>query len=877
MVATRAGAAHTNTSRSVISQAGSNLLVNAGAEVGDPSANGWDAVTIPGWRVLRGLPTVVGYGTPRYPSPTTHGPKRRGDNLFVGGAGGTSALAQLVPVRYPSGRPRPRRVSFTASAWLGASGRVSDEASLRVWFLGRHGADLGHAVVGPVTQADRHGSTELLRRSTTGILPGGTAAIRVELILATEANDFDGPYAPRRGFDRAEADDVSLDLSAPVRRPPPVRPPRPKVPHFDHVFLFYMENQDYRSIIGNTKRAPFINSLLPKASLLSNLYAEAHPSDANYLAFAAGSALGLPLTDPLEENPTFTLDAKNIGDTVVAAHETWKGYLQSANGPCDDTVHDQYWDDDLPFLYFKDIRGRPDYCAAHVTPLTQMTTDLKHTSSTPNFSWIGADDCFDMEGCGVKAGDTFLKSTMSQIFRSPAWTTQRSLIILTWDEDLYAKERPAQRVPTIVLGSEGVKRGYVSHHRYTHYSLLRTTEAALGLRTLTKNDLYASPLNDVFGPVGRTRIAISGDDPVLPAMLAPPQIAARKVARGQSDFPTSDGPVAYVVNSLSGTVIPIDIATNKVGTPIHVGLHPQAIAITPNGHTAYVADWSSGSVTPIDTATNRARAPIHVGSHPRAIAITPNGHTAYVADWGSGTVTPINIATNTAGPPIHVGSYPQAITITPNGHTAYVANWGSSSVSAIDTATNTAGTPIHTGSYPFAIAVTPNGQTAYVADWGSNDVTPIDTASNTAGPRIPTGRAPDAIAFGPMGRTAYVVDSDSNEVTPIDTASNTAGAPIVVGYSPSGIAVGPAGKTAYVVNTISGTVTPINTATNRPGWPISVGRYKYPIDIVMTPGGFAEVVDTYSGEVSRIDTRTNRTAKPPLAVGSFPVAIAIRP
>ena len=46
----------------------------------------------------------------------------------------------------------------------------------------------------------------------------------------------------------------------------------------------------------------------------------------------------------------------------------------------------------------------------------------------------------------------------------------------------------------LVLGSTGVRHGYVSRVRYTHYSLLRTIEAALGLRTLTGNDRYAQPV-----------------------------------------------------------------------------------------------------------------------------------------------------------------------------------------------------------------------------------------------------------------------------------------------------------------------------------------------------------------------------------------------
>jgi hypothetical protein len=52
-----------------------NLLRNAGAESGAVSLHGWDAVTIPGWSVAAGLPTVVRYGDRGFPKvPMTAAP-----------------------------------------------------------------------------------------------------------------------------------------------------------------------------------------------------------------------------------------------------------------------------------------------------------------------------------------------------------------------------------------------------------------------------------------------------------------------------------------------------------------------------------------------------------------------------------------------------------------------------------------------------------------------------------------------------------------------------------------------------------------------------------------------------------------------------------
>ena len=56
---------------------GSNLLLNPGAQTGAASAQGWDAVTIPGWQVSSGLPTVVHYGVPHLAQATGRWPGPR--------------------------------------------------------------------------------------------------------------------------------------------------------------------------------------------------------------------------------------------------------------------------------------------------------------------------------------------------------------------------------------------------------------------------------------------------------------------------------------------------------------------------------------------------------------------------------------------------------------------------------------------------------------------------------------------------------------------------------------------------------------------------------------------------------------------------------
>ena len=854
-----------------------NLLVNPNATAGDVSAQGWDAVTIPGWQVAAGLPTVVRYGTLGFPRAEGAWPAGRGQ-IFAGGAGGTARLTQSLSLQLPSGKTAPQGTHYQLSAWLG--GTQTSSAELTVRFLDAKNHRLASRTIGPVGRT-RHAT--FAPRSATGVLPAGTRSAQVTIVLATSLTNFNGPDAPQTGYNRAVAADLDLTVAAPVVRPAALTPSAAQVPSYQHVFLFYFENEDLNEIIGNTKQAPYMNSLLRQGTLLSQFYAEEHPSDGNYLALAGGSTFGVPLDDPEEENPQYTIQAPDIGDLIDSAHETWKTYLQSANGPCDDTVHTYYWNDDQPMLYFADVRDRPAYCADHVVPLASLQSDLASADTTPNFAWVAPDDCSDMEGCGIAAGDAFLAKELGEIMASPAWLTQRSLAIITFDEDAQDYQHPAQRVPTIILGSDGVRAGYVSSVRYTHYSLLRTIEAALGLGTLTANDRYAQPLNDVFDP--DTNSASSADQArtgtaeaasltsaQLPAEPQSPNAAQAAAQAQQATGTTPHQPTAWVANYGSATVTPVNLTTREAGRAINVGAAPDAVVVTPNGRTVYVANGGSGTVTPITAATGRAGSPIHTGGDPAALAVTPNGRTVYVANEASGTVTPINTATNTAGPPIPAGSGPKAIAITPNGRNAYVVDWTGGTVTPINTATNTPGPPINVGSFPSAIAITPNGKTAYVANYGSDTVTPIHTASNSAGPPIPAGYAPNSLAVAADGSRLYVVDGNTDKVTPILIATNRPGHTIPVGYSPVAITTG--GPTAYVVNSISGTLTPLAAAGNtaRAGAPISVGLYSYPTAAAIS-GSTAVVLDTYAGQVSLVNTET-RHVYAPITVGDFPVAVA---
>ncbi len=202
---------------------GENLLRDPGAQTGAASVQGWDSVTIPGWTVVRGLPTVVRYGTAGFPAAYGSFPAARGGQLFAGGLGGTAVLRQVIRLRPASGGQLARGTRFALSAWLGGTG--SSRAGVTVRFRSAAGRVLSTASIGPVGLVGSLGHRRLARRAESGGVPSGAVSAQVDLRLATSLRGADGGNSPFVGYDKAVADALRFSVSAPVARPAPVRPP----------------------------------------------------------------------------------------------------------------------------------------------------------------------------------------------------------------------------------------------------------------------------------------------------------------------------------------------------------------------------------------------------------------------------------------------------------------------------------------------------------------------------------------------------------------------------------------------------------------------------------------------------------------------------
>ena len=507
---------------------GANLVLDGDAEAATCTSSGYDASTNPGWTVTSGAPNAVCVNnTGGFPGSSAPG-VQPGNAYFTGGARGDGSMTQTVSVASIASTDRRRRrdvrpVGVARRLWLAERPRrAGRELPQRQRGRPRHEpARPGHR--NRPRQRDVAAAARCKRCD-----PGRHALdqARSELHL-------------RGGLDHRRLRDAIALTTTPATTAATLAPPASTVPAFDHVFVVMMENENYSStsntvdggtgIVGNPQ-APYLNQLASADALLTNYAAITHNSDPNYFAIAAGDTFGHSAGSGAATSnciTTCTFNAPSLGDRLEAVGKSWNQYTDGATGDCDTGSHGYYLPDEAPFYYFPRMKSDATYCRAHWKPLTTLATDLASAFTTPSFAWLAADDCEDMESCGVTAGDTWLSRTLPTVFNSPAWTTQRSLLILAFDED--GNNYPGgfglgqtNQVVTIVAGSPGlVQSTYGSPVRYDHYGAARTIEQALGLTPMTNNDRYAVPFNDFF------RWLLSGSIAVQPS---PSRSESRPVA-----------------------------------------------------------------------------------------------------------------------------------------------------------------------------------------------------------------------------------------------------------------------------------------------------------------------------------------------------------
>ncbi len=265
----------------------------------------------------------------------------------------------------------------------------------------------------------------------------------------------------------------------------------------------------------------------------------------------------------------------------------------------------------------------------------------------------------------------------------------------------------------------------------------------------------------------------------------------------------------------SGSLIPIDLALNKVLPAIPLPFQPVAVTMGNTGSDAYVVG-DAGEMAQVDMVAMKVIKVVNLIPNQNAyldsIALTPNGLGAVVVDDGSSSAG--NLALILSLPSLKIiasinitndpGAYLNDVVISNNGVSAWVLNggYGDGTITPIDIATATRGGVISVGGGPLALQISLDQKTCYVVNGdtgGGNLVVPVDISGGI----FQTGRsgsAPiqvgggvndylDAIALTSDGGVAIVVDRENGLLYPISLSASLSGKPIAIGHSPISISI----------------------------------------------------------------------------------------
>ena len=304
------------------------------------------------------------------------------------------------------------------------------------------------------------------------------------------------------------------------------------VSHYDHIIVIIEENKGYGTVFDHGY-APAISDLAKTYGVATQMYAERHPSEPNYVALLGGDTFGIADDDAWYCVPGSTdlackgadattfvnhlVPGDNLATQLTAKGLDWRAYLENIPSPGSLAYNSPETATEPAALYAAKHTGFTNYATVHaqkdlvdkLVGFDRLHDDLR-TGNLPAFALIVPNQCHEMHGidspkappaCAkgddelVRTGDSNVHEIMTAIFASPIWKTGNTAVVITWDEDGKADRVPGApqsccvvdahnpgggHIPTIVITNHGA-RGVSDPTPYDHYSLLRTIEDAFNL------------------------------------------------------------------------------------------------------------------------------------------------------------------------------------------------------------------------------------------------------------------------------------------------------------------------------------------------------------------------------------------------------------
>jgi acid phosphatase len=224
-----------------------------------------------------------------------------------------------------------------------------------------------------------------------------------------------------------------------------------------------LENKNEADVF---REGPYLASLAASGATLTDMHAETHPSQPNYLALFSGDTQGVD-----DDRCPLRFDAPNLATALTAAGYGFTGYSedlpQAGYTGC---RAGGYARKHSPWTNFSNV------LASAKQPLSAMPADY---AALPTVSFVIPNLCHDMHDCSIAEGDAWLRQNIDGYAQ---WArSHNSLLMVSFDEAESDRDRD-NHIATLAVGQR-VPVGPITQ-RTDHYGLLRTLEDLYGLPPL---------------------------------------------------------------------------------------------------------------------------------------------------------------------------------------------------------------------------------------------------------------------------------------------------------------------------------------------------------------------------------------------------------
>jgi Phosphoesterase family len=240
----------------------------------------------------------------------------------------------------------------------------------------------------------------LANDSEEGLAPGPISFLEPNGLYPYSAHSV-GSYSASPGSGTVEVSGSPVSLGIPFES---------AGQSIQHVVVLVMEDQEVGTVLAQSSYLRYLSNTYGN---VSQFYAECHGSLPNYASmtsgryFACGSA-------SIGETPV-----ENLPDLLEQAGDSWDGYFEGMQTPCQTYGQGSYQTDHDPFLLYQDIVGNASRCDSHVINSAAFNESVAH-GSLPTVSFYVPNRYDDCRHSSLAFCSTWIENFLPPLLNSSA-------------------------------------------------------------------------------------------------------------------------------------------------------------------------------------------------------------------------------------------------------------------------------------------------------------------------------------------------------------------------------------------------------------------------------------------------------------------------